>query len=208
MAIAYAYYEVENFPEMQIGDERQTATQLSFPGDDDTIHTTIRFLGNSEHKAFSKYRVTHETIKRIKARFQNEYRNQIIAVMEFNLFRAQQASSVLITAKGLLCREMFKRFERAPESFPDFQWLERRVDLAGLGRDLAGGVTGGWFTRRKIADLRSAGIFGPTVAESDEWMRYEQAGDLSSLLNRVHLCRCPPEHHDNCDRHNCSLCCP
>ena len=180
MAISYTYFELENFPSPQVGQEIQTTTQLAIPQlEDDSIHTIVRFLGDSEHPDFFKFHVTHETIRKIKARFLNNYRERIIEVMEFNLFMSKTGPASLVTASTQYCHEMFRRLE---QTLGDLSWKERKVDLISLKKELGSSIRGGWFTGLKIADVRVAAIFGPTVGESEEWDRYEHGGDCSALV--------------------------
>lgn len=185
MPNTYTYFEVENFPEHEVGYKLQTITQqaLGLPGDDDTIHTEIEYLGNSENPNFLKLHVKHEKIRKIKARFENVYRDHVIEVVEFNLFKSRQGRSMLASIGASDSHSMFKRL--TAKLLPDFEWYERIVNLRDVKADLFKNIRGGWFRELRIANTRSAGIFGPTVAEGEDWNRYETNGNMSALLVEI-----------------------
>jgi hypothetical protein len=76
---------------------------------------------------------------------------------------------------------MFERLSRI--SLP-ISATTQDVDLQKLQE--LGRTTGGWFGNLKIADVRTAGIFGSTtVVTSEEWGRYSDLRDISALYMHV-----------------------
>src|SRR5205814_1516065 len=79
-----------------------------------------------------------------------------------------------------LWHEGFRRVSRDQHS--QFAWQPRTVDLGLLRTQLDSRIGGGWFGDMAVARVESAGIFGPEVASSDEWERYEQVGRLNAII--------------------------
>jgi len=71
-------------------------------------------------------------------------------------------------------------FKRLSKASPPILAEPQDVDLQKLQE--IGRTTGGWFGKLKIADVRTAGIFGTTaVVASEEWGRYADLGVISAL---------------------------
>lgn len=179
-AIGYKYFKIEHFPEIRMDEALQTATQLTLlPWGDDSLHSTISFLGRSEHPDFDKYHVEHETLRSLQVRFENVRRDQVIAIVHFNIFRCRTDAHFWV---GTRQRYAFESLANVKATHPDVEVKRRSADLISLRQAAVGGdVTGGWFRQLQISGVRAAGIFGPGVSESEEWDRYEQAGELSAL---------------------------
>lgn len=177
-AVGYKYFVVPNFPAIDPNEPFQTATQLTLlEGGDDTLHSMVRLLGMSEHLGFEKFHVEHETLRSLPVRFENIRRNQVIAIVRFNMFRSLEHGYFWAGTKRKYAMELFANIEKTN---PDLEVRTRTVDLAAL-RQEAIDVIGGWFKDLQLRGVRAAGIFGPGVGESNEWERYEQAGDLSAV---------------------------
>ena len=176
--IGYKHLRVEGFPEIAPNQPFQTATQLTLPDlGDDTLHSIVRYLGPSEHSAFHKFHVEHETLRSLRVRFQNIQRDQVIAIIHFNMFRSEEQGHFWVGTKNKHAMELFANVQT---THPHLTVQSRNVDLMAL-RQQARDVSGGWFKDLQLRGVRAAGIFGPGVGESDEWTRYEQAGDLSAV---------------------------
>lgn len=185
MAIGYTYTEILGFPDLSVGQEIETIYSRALPEiEDDTLHTIIRFLGESEHPDYLKYHVVHEVIRRIKARWLNKTRDSIIEQLEFNLYRSKEGERCFITSGISNSNEMLRRLG---ESHPTLSWSNRVVDLKRLKAELGIVIKGAWFTGLKIADVSSVGIFGPRVADADDYDRYDQSGTTSSLYAEFEL---------------------
>lgn len=177
-AVGYKYFVVPNFPDIDPNQPFQTATQLTLlEWGDDTLHSIIRLLGVSEHPGFEKFHIEHETLRALQVRFANERRDQVIAIVRFNMFRSLENGYFWVGTKRTYAMELFANVEKTN---PDLEVRTRTVDLAALRQEVID-VTGGWFKDLQLRGVRAAGIFGPGVGESNEWERYEQAGDLSAV---------------------------
>lgn len=76
-------------------------------------------------------------------------------------------------------------FERLKKATPPITATVEPIDLGRLTTDL-GTTTGAWFGKLRIADVNTAALFGPTgVLESDEWERYQEAGEIASVYMKV-----------------------
>ena len=183
MATGYQYRAISNFELLKltnIGDSWSSNHQkcLDIPGSDDNEHSTIEFLGRSEHSDFLKYRVIHETMRREKARFGNNIRNNFIGIYEFNLFIPNNYSYLYADTNTRNCDELAKRIK---ECFLEFEFKSREVDLLKIKSALYDNIRGGWFKNLEIADVSAAGIFGANVGDSEDWTRYENNGQISAL---------------------------
>lgn len=193
MAVGYQYREVNNFIELQINREWRSTTQLMLPGVGDNqedLHSIIRYLGESEHRDYRKYQVTHETVKSLRVRFHDEIRTKVIAIEEFSLYLSRSGDHLLASANKIVVNELMRRIQ---ERNPDFKYAERVVDLRAVSRELvAKGIRGGWFGKLDIVDVSTAAVFGPNVSESDDWRRYETSGEISLLMVEL------PSQADHC----------
>jgi hypothetical protein len=177
-AVGYKCFHIDGFPDIRIEEPLQTATQLVLPDwGDDTLHSVVRLLGRSEHPEFEKFHVEHETLRALEVRFENTRRDQVIAIVHFNMFRFSSGGQFWLGTKKPYALELFANIERTE---PSIRVRARSVDLAALRQSVMA-VSGGWFKDLLIQGVRAAGIFGPGVGENDEWERYEQAGDLSAV---------------------------
>jgi hypothetical protein len=181
MAKSYQYHQIEEFPVLpEKGAEWQSDTQLALlAGEDDTAHSIVRFLGESDSKYFYRYFVKHETLQKRKIRFANEERSQVIFIEEFHLYIPEPLNYLWAETKAPYCNELLKRIKT---NSPGFLYYNRIVDLHEMRSKLRGNVRGGWFRELEIADVSTAAIFGANVSESEEWQHYEDAGILSALV--------------------------
>lgn len=179
-AKGYQYYLVNTFPEWEIGEEFETIHQDAlFPEMvDEGPKSIIKLVGLSDHSAFQKYHVLHETFRSVRGRYQNKPINGYISQEEFHLFRHSSKRILLMDTTLKNCKEIVDRLERANI---EFFVTSQNIDLIKLGDDLRARIRGGWFGDLKVADVSSIGLFGPTVGESTEWGRYEQIGELKAI---------------------------
>ena len=181
MARSFQYREFHSFLELKVGEEWQSEPQLAMSGIADNSYdpsSTIRLLGESEHKAYKCYQVTHETVRPWKVRFHDEVRQKVITIEEFHLFLAHDGSHLLGDTNDHVMDELLKRVQT---SHPEVRVAKRSVNLTTLRQQQAPRIRGGWFGKLQIADVSSAAIFGPSVSESSDWERYESSGEISAL---------------------------
>ena len=181
MARSYQFHRIENFPiPPRRGASLKTHTQLTLLTDgDDTAHSEIRFTGESDFPEFLKYFVRHEVVEKRKVRFMQEDRNEVIFVEEFHLYLPPNRKYLFAETAAHYSNELLKRIYLKDSSF---SYTLREVDLLKLRKELQGNIRGGWFRNLQIEDVSTAGIFGATVGDSDEWQHYEDSGKLSALV--------------------------
>ncbi len=189
MAKVYQFREIQRFLEIEIGEEYSTISQktlqLSQVDSDDTIHSIIRFLGESSHPDFFRYHVIHETIRPYIVRFDNIRRNEVILIEEFDIYIPKNKSYLWADSKQNSLNELLRRIRDAEREFNrDFNYKERKVDLAKMGKACQPDITGGHFRELDIADVQAASIFGPGVGESEDWHRYEDSGEISAIVTQ------------------------
>jgi len=186
MPRGYKYYEIQNLPVLSVGQVFTTSHQevLEVAEVETPAHSTLRFIGNSDHPLYEKYFVQHERERNKKVRIGTAIRNRIIEIEEFHLFVPKDRSYVFAGTKETYCDEFFTRLR---SSYREFEFRGLRINLAKLRAELEMSVRGGWFKNLTIADVRTAGIFGSKVSESDDWSRYEQSGILSALTLELEM---------------------
>ncbi len=83
MAVGYKYREIVGFPNLRIGQEWLSTTQLAMTNlvDNSSKESSlIRLLGDSEHPSFRKYFVHHETVWLKKVKFEDKIRTSVTAI--------------------------------------------------------------------------------------------------------------------------------
>ena len=187
MAKGFQYREIYNFPRLQVGDVYSTVKQPVLPwveqGFDDSIHSAITYLGKSAHPDFFRFHVEHETLRPYRVRFNNERRDSVIVVEEFDLFIPQNYSYVWADTNTKNCNELLRRvIDTERDRDNKFSFVEHQIDLIRMEKDIQSSITGGHFNELKIADVRAASIFGEGVGGSADWQRYEDHGSLSAIV--------------------------
>ncbi|MCG3208667.1 MAG: hypothetical protein FOGNACKC_02279 [Anaerolineae bacterium] len=188
MARGYKRYRIENFPELQIGQEIVTDHQLGMQFDteekDDQVHDVIKLLGYSEHHKFHKYQIWHEAWDSGIWRYQNQRLTRIISIQE--MFGYLELNTPYMYIQRTKYSDSFMK--RLAETYKEFHAYEREVDLYKLMDNLQGKkITGAWFGDLKIRDVRTAAIFGERVTTSDEWSRYNSRGKVTSVQVQISL---------------------
>lgn len=183
MTVGYKYREFVNMPEIAQGELWATAAQLGMDLPDvrdNQIdpYSRITRLGRSEHEGYGKYAVEHEILRKWKVRFHDQVRNQVIVIENFSLYIALDGSHLLAATKDDICNDLLQRIQ---QQHPAFSFAGRVVDLVKMRQEMQMKVNGGHFSKLKIADVKSASIFGPTVSDSLDWERYEKSGEISAL---------------------------
>ena len=185
MAEGYQYREYAGFPELNLGEEVATVVQLGFQDvadNGESVHSTIKLLGISEHPAYRKYHVMHEVLRHLKWRFHDEVRFQLVTIEEFPLFVSQNGDHLLAMTNEVICDEFLHRLQ---DQCPQLRYAKPDVDLKKLCQAQHMHVRGGWFGGLEIPDVRLAAIFGPNVSDSDDWGRYENSGKVTMLQMQV-----------------------
>jgi hypothetical protein len=181
MPASYRYFGVPNLPAFRVGQKVTSETQLAMPWGDETAHTTMTYLGVAAATEFERYYVEHQVDRDIDAIYNHEPVKRLIEVRRFPAFYHREAQYFLVRAEKRDARSMFERLSKIS---PPISAKSEEVDLQKLQE--LGRTTGGWFGNLKIADVRTAGIFGSaTVVASEEWGRYSDLGEISALYMHV-----------------------
>jgi hypothetical protein len=176
MPIAFGIVTVRGFPL----NRWQTLQQTELPGGDDEVATVVEPVTDWLHSILRKFQVRHEHTLHLEGRYKNEPINQVIEVSRFDVYLPKAGGGVAyVRGAGRIWRDAFRRIKRDQESSFDFS--PGSLDLQRLVPRLEAPVAGGWFGRLNIEKVRTAGIFGPSVAESEDWDRYEKLGQLSAI---------------------------
>jgi len=157
-----------------------TAQQTALPGGDDQVTTRVDVDPNWAHTAYRKYNVTHESTLRLEGRYRNEPINEVIEVHHFDLYASKVSDMVIARAPKKLLREALNRLHK--QDHHPFNYHVDELDMTKLGGALGAPIAGGWFGQLKIARVRTVGIFGADVADSEEWDHYRQSGTLQAII--------------------------
>lgn len=179
-AKAYRHYRVESFPSLRIGESLHTQYQFTLLREhvDESAHTELKYLGLADLDSFHKYHVIHERPENVRGRYRNEPIYEYIAEVRFHLYYDPKSKMLFADTRGPICREFIRRFKG---SKIDMSLKAVRVDLIKLAMDMKSKLTGGWFGKLRVADVSAIGLFGPHVGESNEWEKYSELGELSSI---------------------------
>lgn len=183
MTVGYKYREFVNMPTIVQGELWASTAQLAMEmpeARDNQIdpYSRINYLGRSEHEGYGKYAVEHEILRKLRVRFHDQVRNQVVVIENFSLYLALDESHLLAATKDDVCNDFLQRIQ---QQHVGFSFASRVVDLVRMRQDLQMRVNGGYFSKLKIADVKAAAIFGPNVSESMDWDRYEKSGEISAL---------------------------
>jgi len=187
MATGFQYREIQGFPKMEeLGQQYVTSNQLALllPGidGDDTVHSIIRFLGESSHPDFWRYHVEHETVKPYTVRFNQTRRDSVIIVEKLDVFIPKNYTYLWAESKSSILNELLQRIKDTEQTLDrSFEFREQKVDLVKLGKAIQADITGGHFSQLNIVDVQAASLFGPGVGESEDWHRYEESGETSAI---------------------------
>jgi len=187
MAKGFQYRKVSGFPKLEIGQIYSTEAQLSieFPGldNDDAVRSELKFLGESVHPDFYKFHVEHETVRPYRVRFNNQRRNNVILVEDFDLYVPKNFSYLWADTNTRNCTELLNRIKATElDRNGDFSFIEHEIDLVKLEKYIQPNITGGHFNKLNIVDVQAASIFGPGVGNSEDWKRYEDNGEISAIV--------------------------
>lgn len=175
MAIGFGIATVQGFP----SGRWQTSQQRSIDGDD-AVTTIVEPVPEWSHPEFRKFEVIHESRLFFEGRVKSDPIDSVVRKYRFFVYLDAEGKTAFVQATKKLWHEAFRRIEK--DQHATLRWEEREIDLIDLGAKLAPRIGGGWFGDMKIAKVETAGIFGPNVATSDEWERYEQTGRLSAII--------------------------
>lgn len=182
---AYTIIKINKFPNEIPEEGLKTSRQIPLPGmnGDETAHTTFKKLGISENEAFEKYKIEHEDVESVEGRLWGKKLSSYIRIYTIFAHYKRDENILIVSGKKKI---WWRAYERLHTTYSDlFEAEKPEIDLSILRKALESKVIGGYFNELEIANVRAASIFGSNVEESEEWERYEGAGELSALLISV-----------------------
>lgn len=184
------YYELDSkkssdFLELTQGQKIETKYQLALHGiKDDEAHTAVEFLGMSLNNEYYKYVIRYEEKEDIVGRYLGDPIYYYISYQDLELFRKSSEPSFFIIGSQKKKENALKILEQ--EGI--IKLRRYQIDLIKLKDNLEDiFVVGGWFADLRIDKVRSAGIFGVNVADSQMWNQLQNSGGLSSLTIQLDL---------------------
>jgi hypothetical protein len=179
MPTSYRYYSCADMPKLSVGEELKSETQLALPWGTEQAHSSLRYLGLSEHSDFDRYEAVHQSDSEVDAVYNHEPVRRLVFNLRFPAYYNRKRGYFLVQAGKKESREFFRRLEKA-----DLHAAPGKLDLSEIQN--LGSTTGAWFAKLKIAQVSSAAIFGTeAIVESDEWTRYANVGVISALHMHV-----------------------
>ena len=177
----YQYYEIDGLPDLKLGEQIETLTQLGMSGVAvDQARTAITYQGKSDHPNFNKYFVEHDTVRNLVWRTDTGElrRGGLIEVLEFHIYRHVQQGYFFIDSNHQDIQEMCKRLLR---KIPELSIRIRSVDLPSTKEELKSRVSIGYFGNLNIQQVNACAIYGPDVGESEMWEYLMEHGQLNAM---------------------------
>jgi len=110
MAKGYQRREIKDFPELQMGQSLKTTHQFSLDARTDVgLHSTVRYVGLSDHPRFRKYFVEHEYLRSMTVRFENVRRDQVIQIISFHLYLPEARQYLYADTTARSCNDLLRR---------------------------------------------------------------------------------------------------
>jgi len=184
---AYTIIKVNKFPTSEDVPETglETSHQLPLPGmdGDETAYTRFKKLGLSENEDFEKYKIEHEDLESIEGRLRGQLISSYIRIYSIFAYYKRDKDILIVGGKKKI---WWRAYDRLHKAYPGlFETEKPEINLSNLRTGLEPKVIGGYFNELGIANVNAASIFGSSVGESEEWERYEEAGELNALLISV-----------------------
>ncbi len=181
MAIGYQFRACNGFPELL---ERGRAVKLSpqdvlIAGVSQPAGSTIFYEYSLDYKGYHKYKVEHETLRKMRVRFEKSIQESVIEQIYFEMYVASDRSHMFLSANDATCEELLKR---ARKTYSGFTHKSREIDLQRMNQEGSQQISGGWFKEMNIEDVSAAALFGAEVSLSEDWERFSRRGKISVLL--------------------------
>lgn len=169
---------------MPLGDSISSSVQLSLPGGKDVAYTEFIYKGQSNSTHFEAYFVRHQRERDIDAIWHGNEIKRLVQNHMFEAFYERDRRYLLMQVRkdvaiGAMSRLALNAHEhglrRRDYEMLNLKHLERAV----------GKTSGGYFRDLKIANVKGAALWGEDVILSEEWLKYDEAGDLSTIVVHV-----------------------
>lgn len=183
MPTAFHIYKLKRLPKTEVfGTEDQLYLQVDHQYNLENVHTTVRRAVTDFRPGVERLEAVHDFLRKLKypGRARNHQFQEYVSEYRFPVFVVRQENEadpvMVVRTKAEVAKDLMERLRQVP----DFHAIERRVDFAALRPSLTF-IKGAWFANMRSANLAAAGMFGDHVDRSDEFMRAERLGTLSSL---------------------------
>lgn len=184
MPFAVRLFKRVAFPDtFPVATWRQKRIEAEMSEEEDEPITEVRELGACEHDGYRKYLIRHEYIVNMEGKVRGQYFTQCTKVVTFPCFSHRERPWILSSqVKTDIAARAFKRLTEKRSSSGIIVQPATLALLPALERlQSARQIKGGWFGRLQIAKVEAAALYGDDVADSDDWNRYMEAGELRAL---------------------------
>lgn len=183
MPQAFYMYSLREFPrEERFGTEQQLYLQVDHQSNIENVQTTIQRSQRDFRPGVDRLEIEHDFLKRLRypGRARNMEFAEYVCPYRFPAFIEREdtghEATLIVRTKAEVAADFLKRMQTVDH----FRASERRLDFGLLKPELRF-IKGAWFAEMRSANLAAAGMFGPHVDRSDEFLRAERHGTLRSL---------------------------
>ncbi len=184
MPTAYHLYTVQSLPKgPSYGTEDQLYLTIDQHENRENVHTTVKQTDDTFRKGVARFKCQHDFLTKLRypGRARGMQFQQFVTPYEFPVYvlaasRSTKGQTLVVQTKGAVAADCVKRLNK----LDDFVVIEKHLDFHKL-RALLGSVQGAWFRKMNVANLATAGLFGPRVDKSEEFAHAERHGSLHSL---------------------------
>lgn len=183
MPTAFHLFKLKRLPRgPRFGTEDQLYLEVDHQESREAVHTTVTMTTSDYRATVDRLEAVHDFRKRLRypGRARSHVFQEYVSEYRFPVFVDRQSPNeervLMVRTKAEVAKDFMERLRKVPE----FIAVERRVDFGAMRPQLSF-IRGAWFANMRSANLASAGMFGEHVDRSDEFMRAERLGTLSSL---------------------------
>ncbi len=184
MPTAYHLYTVQSLPPgTRYGTEDQLYLTIDQRQNRENVHTTVRLTDAAFREGVDRFSCEHDFLTKLRypGRALGMQFEQFVTPYKFPVYvlaaSRETKGTFVVCTKGKVAEDCVKRLNTKLESFVV---VEKHLDFRKL-RALIGSIRGAWFQKMDVANLATAGLFGPDVGRSEEFAHAERHGRLHSL---------------------------
>lgn len=180
---AYHFFDIIKFTlfdDKEEGEIISLEKQLSIDGKDYHPDSSLKLIKRNYYEGFDKFIIHHERVKKKNGRAYGDsiIFNSFIENFSLNAYYNKDLSLFIIEGNKPSVNDFVRRFNR---EFPDkFELTRSDVNFPYL-IEHTHNVWGGWLKGFNDGNLKSVALYGDRVNLSEDYNRYEAAGELSSL---------------------------
>ncbi|MCC6607883.1 MAG: hypothetical protein IT327_32050 [Anaerolineae bacterium] len=177
MASSYSLFLLEQFPEIQVGNEISSVQQLSLdiPGVTEPPRTIFALQREISQLGIGVFRVTHEHIARKVGRVERINFTSFVAIEHFAGFLKRDLSLLMLKVNKDDAKRTMRNISRTHD---DIVYAYANIDLDKLIGQLEGRLTGVYFTVDDSANISSGAYWGQRV---DGDFRFDRALDEGAM---------------------------